>query len=55
MTTKRLTMAQAIILFLQNQYVERDGQEKRFFRWLLGHFWTWECSGNWTSATAIFR
>src|SRR5690606_38893135 len=40
MATKRLTMAQAIILFLQNQYVSRDGQERRFFAgcWgILGH------------------
>src|SRR2546421_11944449 len=29
--TKRLTMAQAIIAFLKNQYVERDGREQPFF------------------------
>ncbi len=38
MTTKRLTMAQAIILFLQNQYVERDGQENAFFAGCWGIF-----------------
>lgn len=31
MKTTRLTMAQALIQFLQNQYVERDGQENPFF------------------------
>ena len=25
--TRRLTMAQAVIEFLKNQYVERDGEE----------------------------
>lgn len=38
MTTKRLTMAQAIILFLQNQYVERDGREQPFFAGCWGIF-----------------
>ncbi|MFO7323023.1 MAG: 3D-(3,5/4)-trihydroxycyclohexane-1,2-dione acylhydrolase (decyclizing) [Chloroflexota bacterium] len=38
MATKRLTMAQAIILFLQNQYVSRDGQERRFFAGCWGIF-----------------
>ena len=28
--TERLTMAQALIRFLKNQYVERDGAENRF-------------------------
>jgi 3D-(3,5/4)-trihydroxycyclohexane-1,2-dione acylhydrolase (decyclizing) len=39
-STIRLTMAQAIIEFLQNQYVARDGQENPFFAgcWgILGH------------------
>ncbi len=38
MTTKRLTMAQAIIQFLMNQYVERDGQENAFFAGCWGIF-----------------
>ena len=38
MTTKRVTMAQAIIIFLQNQYVERDGQENAFFAGCWGIF-----------------
>ena len=29
--TRRLTMAQATIEFLKQQYVERDGQRHRFF------------------------
>lgn len=34
----RLTTAQAIIRFLKNQYVQRDGQEQRFFAGMLGIF-----------------
>jgi 3D-(3,5/4)-trihydroxycyclohexane-1,2-dione acylhydrolase (decyclizing) len=36
--TKRLTMAQALIAFLKNQYVERDGQEQPFFAGCFGIF-----------------
>lgn len=36
--TKRLTTAQATILFLQNQYVERDGKEQPFFKGCFGIF-----------------
>ena len=38
MNTKRLTMAQAIIAFLKNQYVERDGREQLFFAGCFGIF-----------------
>lgn len=38
MPTVRLTMAQAIIRFLQNQYVERDGQQAPFFAGCWGIF-----------------
>jgi len=38
MATQKLTMAQAIILFLQNQYVERDGYEGAFFAGCWGIF-----------------
>jgi 3D-(3,5/4)-trihydroxycyclohexane-1,2-dione acylhydrolase (decyclizing) len=38
MTTRRMTMAQALICFLKNQYVERDGQEHLFFAGVLGIF-----------------
>ncbi len=37
-TTVRLTMAQAIIRFLQNQYVERDGIAQQFFAGCFGIF-----------------
>jgi 3D-(3,5/4)-trihydroxycyclohexane-1,2-dione acylhydrolase (decyclizing) len=33
-----MTMAQALIEFLKNQYVERDGQEHQFFAGVLGIF-----------------
>lgn len=36
--TIRLTMAQAIIRFLKNQYVERDGVEQKFFGGIWGIF-----------------
>lgn len=38
MKTKRLTVGQAVVQFLKNQYVERDGAEKRFFAGALGIF-----------------
>jgi 3D-(3,5/4)-trihydroxycyclohexane-1,2-dione acylhydrolase (decyclizing) len=38
METRRLTMAQALIQFLKNQYVERDGQQHAFFAGVLGIF-----------------
>ncbi|HXZ40251.1 MAG TPA: 3D-(3,5/4)-trihydroxycyclohexane-1,2-dione acylhydrolase (decyclizing) [Terriglobales bacterium] len=36
--TKRLTMAQAIVAFLKQQYTERDGKRQRFFEGCLGIF-----------------
>jgi len=36
--TQRMTMAQAVIAFLKNQYVERDGQEQAFFAGCFGIF-----------------
>ena len=36
--TRRLTVAQAIVAFLKNQYVERDGQQFRFFEGCFGIF-----------------
>jgi len=36
--TKRFTTAQAIITFLKNQYVERDGRQHAFFSGVLGIF-----------------
>jgi 3D-(3,5/4)-trihydroxycyclohexane-1,2-dione acylhydrolase (decyclizing) len=38
MQTRRLTMAQALIEFLKNQYVERDGVETAFFAGAWGIF-----------------
>ncbi len=38
MKTRRMTMAQALILFLKQQYVERDGREHAFFAGMLGIF-----------------
>jgi 3D-(3,5/4)-trihydroxycyclohexane-1,2-dione acylhydrolase (decyclizing) len=38
MKIQRMTVAQAIITFLKNQYVERDGQQHRFFSGVLGIF-----------------
>src|SRR5438067_9446414 len=38
MKTVRLTMAQALIRFLAQQYVERDGVEQRFFAGVFGIF-----------------
>jgi 3D-(3,5/4)-trihydroxycyclohexane-1,2-dione acylhydrolase (decyclizing) len=38
MASRRITMAQALIIFLKNQYVERDGQEHKFFAGVLGIF-----------------
>jgi 3D-(3,5/4)-trihydroxycyclohexane-1,2-dione acylhydrolase (decyclizing) len=36
--TKQLTVAQAVIAFLKNQYMERDGQEQHFFAGCFGIF-----------------
>jgi 3D-(3,5/4)-trihydroxycyclohexane-1,2-dione acylhydrolase (decyclizing) len=36
--TLRLTVAQAILAFLKNQYTERDGQQQRFIEGCLGIF-----------------
>ncbi len=38
MATRRLTVAQALVSFLKNQYVERDGHEHKFFAGMLGIF-----------------
>jgi 3D-(3,5/4)-trihydroxycyclohexane-1,2-dione acylhydrolase (decyclizing) len=37
-STRRLTMAQAVVAFLKSQYVERDGVEQRFFAGCFGIF-----------------
>jgi len=38
MATRRLTMAQALVAFLKNQYVERDGRRLPFFGGVFGIF-----------------
>src|SRR5262245_1826040 len=38
MSTTRMTMAQAVVRFLANQYVSRDGQEQRLFAGMWGIF-----------------
>ena len=38
MKTQKLTMGQAIVQFLQQQYVERDGDENQFFAGMFGIF-----------------
>ncbi len=38
MKTRRMTMAQALIEFLKQQYVERDGREHAFFAGMVGIF-----------------
>ena len=38
MSTRRRTMAQALVEFLKAQYVERDGHEQQFFAGMLGIF-----------------
>ena len=38
MKTRRLTVAQAVVEFLANQYSERDGVERRFFPGVFGIF-----------------
>jgi 3D-(3,5/4)-trihydroxycyclohexane-1,2-dione acylhydrolase (decyclizing) len=38
MRTRRLTVAQALIGFLKNQFIERDGKENRFFEGAWGIF-----------------
>src|SRR5258706_887648 len=37
-TIRQMTMAQAVIAFLKNQYVERDGVEQPFFAGCFGIF-----------------
>jgi 3D-(3,5/4)-trihydroxycyclohexane-1,2-dione acylhydrolase (decyclizing) len=38
MKTQRMTVGQAIVTFLKNQYVERDGEQHAFFAGVLGIF-----------------
>src|SRR5690625_4374606 len=38
MTTERLTMAQALLKFLDNQYIQFDGEERKFIKGVYGIF-----------------
>ncbi len=38
MSTRRLTMAQALVAYLKNQFVERDGEQHKFFGGMWGIF-----------------
>src|SRR5690625_3640730 len=38
MTTVRLTMAQALLKFLDNQYIQFDGEERKFIKGVYGIF-----------------
>lgn len=38
MKTRRITTAQALVAFLEQQYIERDGREQRFFAGVWGIF-----------------
>ena len=41
--TIRLTMAQAIVRYLVNQYTEIDGARVSAFCRRVRYFWTWQC------------
>src|SRR5690242_16191491 len=45
MKTVRMTMAQALVRFLSQQYVARDGVEQRFFAGIFGIFGHGNVSG----------
>ena len=54
MKTRRLTTAQALIEFLANQHVERDGIEQRFFAPEPGDYVVW-CYTRADQNNAIFE
>ncbi len=41
METIRLTMAQALVKFLDNQYIAFDGVEQKFVKGIFYHLWAW--------------
>ena len=55
MQTIRLTTGQAVVHFIANQYVERDGLERRFIAGVWGIFWTWQFGGHRAGARGIRR
>ncbi len=50
MKTIRLTTSQALVKFLNQQYVEFDGKKERFIKGSIHHFWTWKCGRDRASA-----
>ena len=50
--TVRLTVAQAIVRFLANQYVERDGERSKFFAGCFGIFGHGNVAGHRPGAAA---
>ena len=53
MSEVRLTMAQALVRFLANQYVERDGEEQTLLRRLLRHLRPRQRRGHRTGAPGV--
>ena len=43
MATIRMTMAQALLRFLDNQYISVDGKETKFVKRCHGDFRSWQC------------
>jgi 3D-(3,5/4)-trihydroxycyclohexane-1,2-dione acylhydrolase (decyclizing) len=55
MSTVRLTAAQTLVRFLTEQYVERDGEERRIFTGCFGIFGPGNVAGVGTGAPAVRR
>ena len=47
--TIRMTVAQAIVKFLDNQYVSMDWGRDKIRRRILHHLWTRNCGRTWRS------
>jgi len=47
MRTIRLTMTQALLRFLDAQYIELDGTENKFVHGLMGDFLAWQRDRTW--------
>ena len=55
MKTRKLTMGQAVVKFLEQQFVERDGNEIQFFAGMFGIFGARQCRRHWTGVASIRR
>jgi Acetolactate synthase len=51
--TIRLTVGQALVQFVANQYVERDGQENKFIEGMWGIFGHGNVSGAWPGNSRV--